>query len=1145
MASSSNLEYIVTHVFLPPKLPQEDDSDPNQDLALIEECSAALRSFQVYLPDQEHWRWEAPIKMLSKMLKLRDPCGDMLSQRVELSLEAMEVTGIPKTNITRKMVVLILFTDVLAFHIRSQNAGLIVRRLPQQFSFESFELSPTTDAVMATRGRLRRCFPGPAIAVGQDRMTDPFFRVALAQLLSELDANTPNEAWPVVVKAHSTTVEVRDSVNPKFITEMLTGILRGIGQPVDAARIHKRTRDDVLWNDAFRPWRRSPLWLLLRVALQTSLRTDADDFHSQYKSFMIFFMTHILQHSLQTCLPSDILFVMAAKINRRIFKLGIGDEAPWMPYVYETVEATHLELANRWTMIEQNPDPFGTQEAWNPSELLFYGDTALTISTLRPYLAGIVTRGTTSLDQGGFRSDCRQRIIQDSSTFPRIGLLRSDAARLFLADLELWVQDWLDGWLRANWDSPSTCTCLAELINVYSTTATSNYADNPEDISLMMLTSMDLWVALDKSATRQESLLSRYDPGFPLSLFNPLLLPKKSQMERLAGVEQYLKQRKNKSAYGSSFIFEDINAKSSLAVQYFRQSQHHQELRREIEAKAKIEQDLKKRELGEKRQEYKRLKQQSDAMSCEYITEWYGRHQTSGHDPNCQKCMLKSRAESLKITVHEWPLPEYDLEASSVVFELDVPNTIAKWRDMTYTLLVDVFSPKDCNSPRGNEKIYCLKNFSGLSGYARSQTGRLQLASVAKPFVVAHYSTKKIPQATEENICVNNGLRYSMYDSRLDQWTKELLNRCDVWRVCTFQLPSGSYQALQFALDGTTHTSNEVLAKQAECPKGLNLHEFYAFAALRSGNRLQWRNIARELVARILNFNHEETYILTIQAAWQAGHSGDGGYVRESHVDLEEEEFGISLLSVLEEALGTVEGNWQGAVAVRTFVALASRLLSMSSCSIVHNDCYLFLRRARQITLEWTRDVGQLLHESQDAEELKMLNFRVLEMALTCHSTFNVDKDHLSALLNLREDISDLTECSIIVHDRCPAVTKHLPHAMKTMLQRHEKLCHLLEPILRKKILADRHTIDSTLRQVWMGYRPGSPWATMVSPSERWLVTETSTEGGSSRMIVHYNVLDGSLLVNGSPLTRLPQTYELHSTYCRLFGEVREFHLQR
>jgi hypothetical protein len=41
-------------------------------------------------------------------------------------------------------------------------------------------------------------------------------------------------------------------------------------------------------------------------------------------------------------------------------------------------------------------------------------------------------------------------------------------------------------------------------------------------------------------------------------------------------------------------------------------------------------------------------------------------------------------------------------------------------------------------------------------------------------------------------------------------------------------------------------------------------------------------------------------------------------------------------------------------------------------------------------------------------------------------------------------------------------------------------------------------------------------------------------------MPVHYNILDGSLLVNGAPLSRLPRSYELHENYRRLLGEVSQ-----
>jgi hypothetical protein len=1030
--------------------------------------------------------------------------------------------------------------DVLAFHIRGQNAGLVVRKLGEQISFESFELSPTTQAVMATRGRLKRCFPGPAIAISQERMADSFFREALVQLLTHLDVDTPQEAWPVVSKAQSKSIEVRDTVHPKFITEMLTGILRGIGQPLDVLRIYKRTRDDVLWDRALKPWRRSPLWLLLRVALQTSLATREDGDHMPYKSFMVFFMARILQRSLPASLPSDLLFVMAAKISRRTLKLALGDEPSWMQDIRSSIEASNRELSTRWSSIEQNPVPFRTQEGWDSSAMSFCQDTGLSLLQLRPYLQTITTREAAPGDHHIFTSGCCQRIKQCSSSFPKLDHLEAEVdTRLCLVDLELWAQDCLAGWLDVNLDSQHTCTLLAELIEKYTKVAGSTYAGNPEAVSLMLLTSMDLWVALDKCAIRHYPLLGKYNPEFPPSLFDPLLLPKRPQMERLSSVEQYLLQRRNQATPGFPSIFQSVNTTTSFAVQYFEQSHHHQVLRKSIELAAQAERDCKKSELRKMRQKYQELMRDSNARTCDYETHWERRRQVSRHSSGCQKCQLKSTAKSLRITVHEWPLPLGELAVKSAVFELEVPTPIVKWRDTTYGLLVDIFSPAQSRSQRSSkEKVYCMNDFNGLGKYFKSQPARIQLASTAKSFVVAHYGRKSVSQATEEDICVNNGLVYSMFDSKLRQWTNDLLGRCDVRRICTLQLPPGPYRKLQFALDGTTHTSNEVLAMQSDCPRSLNLHEFYAFATLRSGNRLQWRNIARELVPRVLNFSSEETYMLVVQAAWQVGPSGGEQPCRESHIDLEEEKFGMSLLSVLEEALGAVEGNWQGAGAVRTFIALAARLLSLSPLEKVHSRCFLLLRRAREVTLRWTREVGRLLHESEDAEESKTLNIRVLEMALTCHGTFDVDRCHVSEMLSSAGDIAAFTECSITVHDRCPAVTENLPQSIKTLLQRFMRLSQLLEPALRERILADRGGIDRTVHQLWAGYRPGSLWTSLKSPSQRWLVTQTTSEGGYSPLSVHYNTLDGSLLVKGKPLARLPRHYELHTTYCRLFGEV-------
>ncbi|KIN03188.1 hypothetical protein OIDMADRAFT_120170 [Oidiodendron maius Zn] len=240
---------------------------------------------------------------------------------------------------------------------------------------------------------------------------------------------------------------------------------------------------------------------------------------------------------------------------------------------------------------------------------------------------------------------------------------------------------------------------------------------------------------------------------------------------------------------------------------------------------------------------------------------------------------------------------------------------------------------------------------------------------------------------------------------------------------------------------------------------------------------------------------------------------------------------------VLNEALGAVEGSWQGAVAIRTFVTLALRTLSLSPFETVQTQCFLFLRRARAVSLHWTRQVRQFLDETEDLDTLTDLHIRVLEMALTCHGTFDVERNHASEMFSSAKDIATFVECSITIHDHCPVVTKNLPQAIKSLLERFARRSHLLEPSFRHHALRDQQGIDDTVHRIWAGYRPSGVWTVLPVPNERWLVTTTHIDRGYSRMTVHYNILDGSLLVNGLPFTRLPQNYQLHATYRRLFGE--------
>jgi hypothetical protein len=84
-----DLTYIINHVFLPPKLPQKNDSDNGKGTSLIEELLAALRLFQAYIPEQERSEWIPCIKMVGNMLELQDQFGGLVVDKVETRLRKL------------------------------------------------------------------------------------------------------------------------------------------------------------------------------------------------------------------------------------------------------------------------------------------------------------------------------------------------------------------------------------------------------------------------------------------------------------------------------------------------------------------------------------------------------------------------------------------------------------------------------------------------------------------------------------------------------------------------------------------------------------------------------------------------------------------------------------------------------------------------------------------------------------------------------------------------------------------------------------------------------------------------------------------------------------------------------------------------
>ena len=959
-------------------------------------------------------------------------------------------------------------------------------------------------------------------------MSDPTFLARFAEFVEKMKRQVIAAAAAKSTKAGETLLEERDSVHPRFVTEMLTGILRAVGKVGQVQRFVKRIGDEVLWDNAKTPWRRSPLWLVIRVSLQMVLGVG------DYKCFMVYFMARILRQAIQRGVQGHRLFVMNSKVSRRVYKLQghlpgfVRDQAQLVG------DRTHSQIEKDWLDVQSSVQT----PHWTPRRLKYEPDEIIKMPRTRAYILGLKIFKLDRPERESFVPNEAARIKRGLvPQLPKVGEAE-DRLDIMLADFETWVMDNNDQWTspRAILIAGHSSIHFGRFVENYIAVAKTAYHGNPEKNSIMVLTTMELWVVLDKLALFNCPLLAEYPPEFNESFLEALLLPQAQQRTRLSRVETYITKRRSEALESSLPVFSSAITGATFSVRYFNSSHSLQMLRDEIRKAATAAQLRKKAELVAKTKEYERLEAVVSTLSCDYFTHWS--QGWTRHDKHCRKCKIAKQVADMHIEVYEWPLPEDPQAEAALLFELRCPTAFAVWRETTFRILTGLCSAT--NIPPSGTKCYvtCAK-YPGLQKYFKTDAApgeyKLNYTSSTKSFLASHYRNRRLP-TTADDICLKNPLKFALHDNRSNIWTCDRPPDMDVRHMCTFQLPSGPYGKLQYTLKSTSHTANAVLARQYECPPGLQLHEYVAFGLLRSGRRLQWLNMLREIRSRTLTFSAEAVTMLYLQAAWQVGPPGESPEKRESHIEPGEDTFGREMIRELGAMLRGVEANWQEVAAVQTMIALASQILVRTKSAKIRMMAVEFLREARRVCLVWARELTAKLPEyGSGVREFQM---RVVQMAATCRMTFSVEESFLWCVLRAGEDVSIFVECATMIRDNVHVTAEATTTGMKAILERDRRTAYIVEEHLRDAITNSHLGLD--LKPIWSGYEPGDTWTAMDSPNERWVHTYTKERPSNASQKVQYNLISGELLVDGKPTGRLPVSYTAHPTYQELLREVMD-----
>ncbi|KAF8439864.1 hypothetical protein L210DRAFT_3645838 [Boletus edulis BED1] len=1101
----TTLQYIVTHVFCPLQLPDGDDYSVYNDHSLVRLVATVARLYSDHVDQTNIPQWHSVSRMLDNLREIVQ-FGSLDRSQTVSQLGNMNVG------------------DALTFHIRSQNAAVLFRKQNAVTIFESFEVSPKAEDVMTTQGKLICSYPGPAIEIPNAVFEEEGFLSKLTNFLAHMHDDIIPDAAPKSRKAQSDLVEDRDTIHPRYITELLTGILRGVGRPADIVRITKRVGDDVVWNNSKFPWRRSSLWLVIRVAIQTSFDQSTLR-HGSYKQFMLFFLCHLANEKAFAHLSNDLLQFMLAKISRRLRKFG--SSAPdWLSrIVLQTCTSLRSTLENRWRQVQ---DAQCVSPRWAPSQLDLARDIELSLFGSGDYIRNSLTHHAIVPPDTLFKPKYHPRgslddfLSADGAFFEEA---YSAEPHVALHDVERAVEQGIDGWVERVTENDEACVKLEILGNKYSSGALKTYGNNPELLSVMLLTTIELWVALDKIALKEVPILADYSPEVPTSILEDQLLCKTTSLLRLRRLHEYLSRRHSESQSQWS-VFSQTITENTFAIRYYKESSCHQHLKSRIEKVASHEVHEKVSELEAANAQYAELQRKAERANHVFATNWYGHEY---HSSSCHKCDLERALSNMNITIHEWPLPVRRLDAEVVVFELDCPVTFNMWRSATFHLLVDLCSP----TVEPNHPYIQLTGYSALQPYlVRHPRSRITLGSDEKPFIVTHYHTRSIPN-TKDEVCRNNGLKFYGFDSHACIPISHALGPFDVRRYCTYELQSKPYRNLQKYVDVTSHTSNEVLANQADCHKDLSVHEYIAFGHLRSGGLVQWLSILRELRGRSFSFRHHDVHLLLAQTVSQVGPLVHGEWIW--HQELQRPSFCYALLGELKNLVRDVEANWLEGTTMDTVSFLLRRLLASSPNQTVSLKLLGFLRTVRRKLFSWVEELSSKLVETPGDEDLRGF---LRGAAVICRSTFDVDPCWTRQLLH-SGDINVLLSCAILIHDHTPSEISSLPAYSQLLLDRDRRLSLRLESVVSDVIQADPDDqgVDPAISCVWSDYRPGSTWTPLQSPNSRWFTCMTAPSAEQMSQVVHYDLLDGSLLVSGKPLGRLPKEILRHPLYNLIFSK--------
>jgi len=1022
--------------------------------------------------------------------------------------------------------------------------------------FEAFEASPLSEKVLAAENALQWDFPGCAVAIPYSVFDNPSFQDHLASFLEQASTESIKRFAAHTNKAGSFAFESRDTVDPSLITQMLMTLLEANGYRIFPPLLRKRVRDDVCWTDgAETPWRRCAYWLVLRVGLQRRLYTihGGEAGRAHYKFLLCLILARLIDDAIDHLSP-ELLTFLKAKLTRRLVKLEVDKDRASSTFrsVYEVMLATlgplfHKTIKKASERIEVVWNDFKKTIRRHIQLLPLYADKRhldLTLHQSGPHLQQLLSLGLHKDSVPQSFAPHRLPVEFDISVATADNFTAFANRYFSLSELETEIEkDYFTAPVSTT-NHEEHCMKLASKIDAYLNAVSDSYDSNPEQKSFMLLTIMEIWMWMDRCATKLFTLLMAYNPGIPAEILDVLQLPHFADMVRLQEIEEYLRSRHSLCNFSRKTIFDDP-VKGCFAERYFDESQDSQrlqELHQSIEAAAEFGRKRKEEEWEELSAKFEELGKRIAQSTCRFTTDDI---RVIHDDRNCTKCYLQRKAKRMKIQINENPLPSNPIHRKAVVFEVGCPKAFRAYRNATWRILATLAHPKqmDCVEPR-----LVLCDYSELKKFIHSKIRGVSLASTTKSFLSTHYKGIPFPVSLDR-VCLPNGLKLGYFDALTKAWPGRQAQRPTFAHHCQMTIPPNSPLSFlqlspEFAVDSNGPSSYEVIASQTRCPAGLNLHEFMAYQSLFSGKSRRWPLMLIELGSSNLNFSTEAVTLLMAQLALQAGPAYERDPLRAIHRIFRQESFGKRLMEQIGQRLDVISLNWRETNCMEMLLTLILRLCYVASKPVV-GEALTLLDKARAATLKWTSQLRMEIHRATDASTSRRCSRYAFWAALLCRRTFAVHAKGVDAgkIENMQPAaLQCFIGCSITLQDNLVGDPASLPALLRNALIRDLKMVYQMRFILRQTLQANPDSLYSAIDDIWPQpegemSRSYSDSKFLEPPLEWWIRSTIGATRQTKQQTVHYHLLEGHLLIDGQPMGKLPAKHRESVVLEELFGK--------